>query len=224
MTRQVMEFAYSLLSDVVVELEFKLMQTGSCNSLLTRCAGEASLALGFSELAERCESLLQRSDWDGFFGGVFTNIELPEVVPDQMCELSEYEEAERRFPVFPEDNAESAIQKHYPEFHERGLADPIDALTGTDLEFELECTALSFVLLGEVNRAMEFAKTIKEKERRFHVIATIALEHFRHGNTEAADHFLSMLPSDWLSHWYAVRFAVGICNRIPWELYPYPDY
>lgn len=218
------ELAAKLLKSVAEELEATLHTHRSCNTLLARFAGDAALILQFDELTPRFSRLLKRSRWEGFYGGLMTNLGLPWFVPKRMRQLTPLERINSDHPEFNEAFAIETFTKYYPEMLpclDTGFDSWIHA---AKTELAVEEVALSQAILGRYDDAIRTARCLNESHRQNNVRFVIAIEQLRQGSCQNAQSITAALDEGTLTGWGAAQFALGICNRVPWRPYPYPDY
>ncbi len=148
------DLAKNLLETVANELDVTFREHRSCNTMLARLAGDATLLLGFEQLSPRFARLLKRSRWNGFFDGMITNIRLPWFVPRRLRQLTPIEKIKTFHPVFPEDYAIHIFNKCYSEMSPcitNGFGGILEMAT-TELAYEE--VALSQALLGLYDEAL----------------------------------------------------------------------
>lgn len=223
MTRQ-RELATTLLGSVADELETEFRKHRSCNTMLARYASDVSQALDFPALTLRFAHLLRKSKWQGFFGGIITNARLPWFVPKRMRQLTSIEKINRDYPFFTDDFAVATFTMYNPQMLpciEHGFDDLLQA---AKTELAIEEIALSQALLQRFDDALQTAQRLNEPYRQDNVRFVCAIEQFRLGRVVDAQRMQASLSAGPLQGWYAAQFAMGICNRVPWCPYPYPDY
>jgi hypothetical protein len=218
------DLAKHLLESVANELDVTLREHCSCNTMLARFAGDATLLLGFEQLTPRYVRMLKRSRWKGFFGGMITNMRLPWFVPRRLRQLTPIEKIETDHPVFPEDYATHIFNKCYSEMLPCITSGFGGLLEMATTELAREEAALSQALLGLYDEAMNTSQCLTDRHRQDNVRFVIAIEHYRHNRIEEAQAIQSTFSDGMLTGWGGAQFALGICNRVPWEPYPYPDY
>jgi hypothetical protein len=168
--------------------------------------------------------LLRQSKWNDFFGGIITNARLPWFVPRRLRQLKPLNELEHEHPIFPEDYAAGLLSKYYPKLRpciENGFRTALDA---AKTELAIEEIALSQAILGLYQDALFTSQRLTETDRANNVRFVIAIEQFRRGQVDEAAGTQTTLLNDTLTGWGGAQFALGICNRVPWCPYPYPDY
>jgi len=217
------EMAHRLLLSVADELERSIRTEGHCNTLLARYAGGAALLLGFDDIAPRFVALLEQSNWDGFFGDVLTNIDLPTEVPDKMRRLRPLQAFDAEHPVFATDDVHRAIRRYAPALTDCLVSGFAAAITATNDEFRLEQIALAQAVLGHDEGAVETSLRLRDPRRLDDVRFVMAIERFRRGQFEEGREALAPLSVEDLTSWTAAYFAMGICDRTPWVGYPFPD-
>jgi hypothetical protein len=218
------ELAAKLLASVADEQESAFQTDRACNTMLARYAGNAALILRFEELAKRFERLLARSKWKNFFGGIITNVRLPWLVPKRLRQLEPIQEIETKHPVFASEFAVTTITRYYPEFLpciDRGFDELLSVAT---TELKVEEIALSQAILGRYSEALETSLRLNEQDRRENVRFVIAIERYRLEQVDNGQEMQETLDRRTLEGWGGAQFALGICNRMPWCIYPYPDY
>ncbi len=217
------KLAARLLASVADELETMFNAHRCCNTLLARFAGDATILLGFDELTRRYSLLLKRSKWRGFFGGIITNARLPSFVPKRLRQLTPLDKIETEHPVFPNEYAAEVFRKCYPEMLPC-IDDGFDSLLSTaSTEFVIEEVALSQAILGLHDDALVTTQWLTERNRKNHVRFVIAIEEYRRDRIDEAQAVQAKFEDGTLAGWGGAQFALGICNRVPWSLYPYPD-
>jgi hypothetical protein len=223
MTKQ-RELATTLLDLVAGELETTFRQNRSCNTLLARYASDVSQALDLPDLTSRFAKLLRKSKWEGFFGGMITNARLPWFVPKRMRQLTSIEKINEDYPLFCDDFASETFTKYYPEMLPC-IVNGFDSLLGdASTEVAIEEIALSQVLLRQYDDGLATARRLTESHRRNNVRFVTAIEQYRFDRIDDAEAMKESLDDGTLSGWGAAQFAMGVCNRVPWCPYPYPDY
>lgn len=223
MTQQ-RELATTLLGQVADELETTFRKSRSCNTLLVRYASGVSQAIDIPDLTSRFAYLLRKSKWDGFFRGMITNARLPWFVPRRMRQLTPMEKIDEDHPVFTDDFALETFTKYYPEMLpciENGFDTLLSDVT---TELAIEELALSQVILRHYDDGLATAERLTESHRRNNVRFVTAIEQYRNDRLDDAEMMKESLDDGTLSGWGAAQFAMGICNRVPWCPYPYPDY
>ena len=223
MTKQ-RELASSLLESVADELETTFREHRSCNTMLARYASDVSQALDIPDLTPRFACFLRKSKWKGFFGGMITNARLPWFVPKRMRQLTPIEKINEDYPIFPDDFAAATFTKYYPE-----MVPCIDQgfdslLCDANTELAIEEIALSQLLLRQYDDALDTARRLTESHRQNNIRFVSAIEQYRLDRVDDAEAMRESLDDGTLNGWAAAQFAMGICNRVPWCPYPYPDY
>lgn len=218
------ELASNLLKSVAEELETAFRAHHSCNTMLARYAGDATLILGFNDLTPRFSRLLKQSKREGFYGGVITSKRLPWFVPRRERQLTPIEKINTDHPAFTDDFPVETFAKFYPEMLPC-LGSGFDALLdAATTELAIEEIALSQAILGRYNDAINTSSRLKESHRRNNVQFVIGIEQFRLGLFSDFQAFKDRLEDGTLAGWGGAQFALGICNRVPWCPYPFPDY
>lgn len=192
--------------------------------MLARYAGNAALLLQFEELARRFERLLARSKWKDFYGGIITNARLPWFVPKRLRQLGPFQEIEKNHPEFTPDFAIATITRYCPQMLpcvERGFDELLSVAT---TELAVEEVALSQAILGRYSDAVESSSRLTEQDRKENVRFVIAIERYRLAQIDDGQEMHETLNRRTLAGWGGAQFALGICCRLPWNIYPYPDY
>jgi len=218
------ELAARLLQSIADELEATWRTERSCNTMLARFAGNAALILRIDELTHRFWHLLKRSKWKDFYGGIITNARLPWFVPGRLRQLGPVEKVNSNHPVFADDYAIETFRRYNPEMLpcvDNGF-DSI--LSAAQTELNIEEVALSQAILGRYDDAIETSQRLKDSYRESNVRFVIAIELYRHDQYGDGHASLKTIDPATLTDWSAAQFALGICNRVPWCPYPYPDY
>ena len=219
-----LELATNLLDSVAGELETSLRTHRACNTMLARYASDVSQAIDCSELTVRFARLLRKSKWQGFFGGIITNTRLPWFVPKRMRQLTPIDKINEDYPFFTDDFAVCTFTKYYPEMLpciEHGFD---TLLRDAKSQLAIEEIALSQILLQQYDDANITAQRLTESHRQNNILFVSAIEQYRLGQIDQAKAMQHRLVDGTLRGWGAAQFAMGICNRVPWCPYPYPDY
>lgn len=218
------ELAKNLLTNVANELDELFAIKHYCNTSLARLAGDAAIALDFNDITPRFIRLLKNSRRVGFFGDVITNLRLPLFIPKRLRELTPLEEINEKYPLFPNNYAIDTFRKYSPEML-LCLENSFDSLLeNASTEFAIEEIALSQAILGRYEDAIRTSRYLKDLYRKDEVLFVIAIEQYRNNHINEAQSTQHALLDRTLTGWGAAQFALGICNRVPWCPYPYPDY
>jgi hypothetical protein len=216
-----------LLSDCISQFEEGSLQ-GHFNILEIRFVGGVARLLGYEPYAERCQQLLSIAPDRAFFAGMIANFKLPDKATPTMRSIYRMEQLEASYPVF----SESYIRDYVTTFcnSDSHLALAIsgqyqEAFAACKAEVEVEEVALTQAVLGDIEAALASARSIVKPESRAQgVVFVCTIELFRRDRLgDARAHLESFYPPG-LHGSSAGQMALGVCNRVPWGGYPYPDW
>ena len=80
------------------------------------------------------------------------------------------------------------------------------------------------VIQGNIAKAYESLSRISDSWRRDFVEFVILIEHDRRNRIHEAEEIHHRLTIETLYEWGCPELALGVANRVPWEIYPFPDY
>lgn len=209
------QLAKSILESIYEDMEARAH--GSNYSRHAQYAGNATIALGFDELTKQFASLLDRYQFN-------KTEQLSSLKPRSfVSELDSLVENRKQFPVFPEDYATQLFQK----FNRNMLPYTDDGFTKlikeAETESHVEDIAVSLAILGRYDKAMDTCRQLRCPYAQDHVRYIICIEHYRRNQIQEARAVRSTLTARQFTSYTGVQFALGICNHVPWGVYPYSD-
>ena len=107
------DLSRQLLARVLELLEESQSDSGSCNFLVARYAGNASRLLAFDDLALRFANLLAAVTPQQYWSGMITNIPRTNEVPLGVRELRSLTEIEAEHPLFTQDYLTKVISGNF---------------------------------------------------------------------------------------------------------------
>lgn len=158
-----------------------------------------------------------------YWAGAFTNFDTTGI-PEGARELSPIEQIEQKHPLFSED---------YPLFILRKMGGCLSicarrdydlAFAQAETELEKEEIILAQVLMGDYGLAADSLPRLLEEDRKQNVILVSIIELYRNGRISEAEEYRGQLSPGSLTDWGGAQLAIGASNRVPWEIYPFPDY
>jgi len=200
-----------------------MLDRGACNTLVAKYAGNASLILGFDDLADRYLHLILDVTPDRYWAGVLTNLPRDEV-PVAAKKLDDLADINRQHPIFCDNYIETVVNKFCPHLLPCLSGDYETALSSADSQLMTEEIILIQVMRGEIELAMSSISRLSEQWRKDGVHFVTAIELHRKGRHEEAEQTLKVLGDDFFDDWGLAQMALGISNRVPWTPYPFPDY
>ena len=220
--------SHELLAGAIDELETSAA-TGVFRTMDARFAAEASLVLGFSELAARASQILTRAPAQNFFAGAIMNF-----VPDadaiaRLRKVHDIEAVEPNYPRFSksviEPIAESQIEtslawhRRYDEALAHARKHPRQP-PETCMVAEIAVTA---AVLGDFATAEKLLGDKALRPGEVHAVRlTLAIEYVRYQRPLDAERvFASIEP---VKGWARIVLALGFAGRMPWQIYPYADW
>ncbi len=216
--------SHELLTSVVDSLETTQRESGGFNHLAARYAGNTSLILGFEDLADRFLRLLSGLTAEQYWSGMMTNVPRTNKVPNGARQLDDQTRINEDHPVFPVCYVPSIISESEEHLYACLTRDYDFAFLKATDELKMTEVMLTQAILGDTELAIESTKRLSEQHRKENVYLVVAIERFRCGDLDGAYEVYDSLNDDLLDIWGASQMALGIANRIPWMIYPYPDY
>lgn len=221
------ELASNLIECATQSIEKQYTSTGGVNVSAVRMVGDASLLLGFTDFASRCEHFLQIASPDAFWHGVITNIQVDRsTISDMARKLTPIEQLERDHPTFPRNYAETVLTA--------GMGDHIGPCWNCDYElafsnagtneFQWHEVVVSQALNGDVSLALTKLPNIENPMIRKHVQLVVAIESYRRGDATTGSQMYHLLQGEGIYEHDAAHLALGITNRVPWICYPFADF
>ncbi len=218
------EYSRRLLTHVAQLLEASQRCNGGFNCLAARYAGNAAVLLNFNELSARFLRLLVSVTPEQYWTGAITNLDRSRV-PEHGRTLSGLPELDHEHPFFTEDYPAMVISKFAEEHLFLCLRrDYEQAFAHARSELAIEEVALTQAIIGDTEMAIASTSRLKEKHRRDNVLFVVTIELFRRNKVTEAQTIRRQLPDGIFDEWGASQMAIGIANRVPWQIYPYPDY
>jgi hypothetical protein len=212
-----------LLDGVATTLEETKRRRGGFNHMVARYAGNASRLFAFSDLEARFQALLTTVTPELYWAGAFTNLDTTKI-PDGGAQLSPLAKIEQEYPVFAEDYATAIFRRMGDHLSHCVHRDYDGAFAQAETELAKEEVILGQVLMGDFDLANESLPRLSEEHRRQSVIFVSVIELYRAGREAEAEVCRRKLPVAYLTDWGGAQLALGASNRVPWEIYPFPDY
>jgi hypothetical protein len=212
-----------LLAGVADALEKTNSRKGGFNHLVARYAGNACRLFTFSDLEARFQALLTTVTPELYWAGAVTNLDTTRI-PEGGAQLSPLSKIEQEHPFFPEDYASMILRRMGGHLALCADRDYNGAFRQAKTELDKEEIVLSQVLMGDFDLAEEALPRLTDEHRRQSVIFVATIEFYRAGKTSEAEAYRSRLPVHSLADWDGAQMALGASNRVPWEIYPFPDY
>ena len=221
------ELAARLLEQGTRSLEATSASTGRVNLAAARAVGDASLLLGHSGLAKRCERFLRGASAQSFWAGVITNVDVNrESVPDAARSLTPIDQIQRNHPTFSENYSTDVMTA--------GMGDHIGPCAVRDYgtafenagpnEFRWHEVVAAQAVNGDMSLALPKLDDVNSRLLRRHLQLVFAIESFRRGNVTVGSKMHSQLETANMDEWTATHLAVGVANRVPWLCYPFADF
>lgn len=100
------------------------------------------------------------------------------------------------------------------------------AVLGYDSRSAINCSVNDTTtwLLRQYEDGLTTADRLAASPCRNNVRFVTAIEQYRTNRFDEAEMMKESLDDGTLNGRRAAQFAMGICNRVPWCPYPYPDY
>ena len=221
------DLAFDLLEHGTRAIEEGHTSTGRVNLAAVRAVGDASVLLGFSDFAKRCERFLKEASPRSFWEGVITNIPINrDSVSERARTLTPIEKIERKHPVFPENYASTVMRPEMGDHIAHCQTKNYDAAfsdAGPN-EFRWYEVVLAQALNGDIQLALQKLKEIDSPTLKRHVRLVVAIESYRHGIETVGSEMYDQLQLNVMDEHTACNLALGVMNRIPWSYYPFADY
>jgi len=217
------EISHQLLAGVADSVEARNQTDGGFNQFVVRYAGNACKLFGFTNEARRFEALLGTLTPQSYWAGAITNIDTSKMPPGA-TELSAIAKIEEEIPMFSPNYADLTLR-----YLGGSLALCADrcyetAFEHADNELAVHEVILAQALMGDYELAAESIARLADQHRRRDVVSVIATELYRHGRTSEAEHYCGQLSPAYLTDYGGAHMAVGAANRVPWQIYPFPNY
>ncbi len=90
-------------------------------------------------------------------------------------------------------------------------------------ESNFENIAVIQAIFGRYDQAMDTCQSLQDPYRQEHVRYIICIEHYRRDRIQEAKSVHSTLSDRIFTTSAGVQFAVGVCNRVSWRVYPFSD-
>ena len=221
------QLAARLLEQGIRSLEATHSSTGRVNLAAARAVGDASLLLGHSGLAKRCEQFLRAASAQSFWAGVITNIGVNrESVPAAARSLTPIDQIQRKHPTFSENYSTTVLNA--------GMGDHIGPCATRDYdiafenagpnEFRWHEVVVAQAVNGDMRLALPKLDDVDSPLLRRHLQLVFAIESFRRGNATTGSKMYNQLKTAKVDEWTATHLAVGVVNRVPWLCYPFADF
>lgn len=215
------------LTRIVEALEARAAWPGVANSEAHQAA-EAALFLGEPKLAKRALAANARHpDHRGKFR-LLSEVTLPWRVSAKLNNLKQPAALEKAYPQFTD---ECALEMAYRFKCDHSVAACFEgryeaAFEESDSDYGREIVALTAAVLGEFDRARQFASDPRMPDfRQRSVKEIIATELIRSGQmVEAAAQLYAVDPDDPPEPYITTNIAFALLGRRPWYGYPYPDW
>ena len=140
-----------------------------------------------------------------------------------MRELTPIDTAHAEHPIFTPDYGVAVIEKCCSELMPCNEGGFESALLHADSELTIEQVAMAQAILGRYEDALSTSKKLKERKPDG-IYLVLSIELYRHNRIEEAQVMQRRLDDGKLTDWFGVFLALGMCNRVPWWGYPFPDY
>lgn len=207
--------AKTILESILEESEARSHY--SINSMLVRLAGNAAIVLGFEELTKGYASLLECTTVIGT--GQASNLSPRR----HFCKLDSLAENDREYPIFPENYTTHIFQIIYHKMLPCPNIGVEELLKEAKTENNFEDIAVIHAILGRYDEAMDTCQSLLDPHRQQHVRYIICIEHYRRDHIQEAQSVHSSLTGRILTTSAGAQFALGVCNRVPWRVYPFSD-
>ena len=217
------DISRKLLAGVADSVESRNRAQGGFNKFVVRYAGNACKLFGLTNEARRFEALLSTLTPQSYWAGAITNIDTSQM-PQGATALSSIAKIEEEIPSFSPNYAELTLRNLGGSLalcadrcYER-------AFEQADTELAVHEIILAQALMGDYELASESIERLADQHRRRDVVSVIATELYRHGRPSDAEHYCGQLSPTYLTDYGGAHMAVGAANRVPWQIYPFPDY
>lgn len=221
--RRKSEISRELLAGVADSVEERNRTQGGFNHFVVRYAGDACRLLGFTDEERRFEALLSTLTSKSYWAGAITNLDTSKI-PSGTSELSPISKIEAEHPRFSPDYSDSTLRKLGGSLALCADRDYERAFERADTELAKHEVILAQALMGDYALATESLARLAEEHRKCDVISVIATELYRRGLEAEADEYRQQLSPAFLTDYGGTHLAVGAANRVPWQIYPFPDY
>ncbi len=216
--------SHNWLSEAAEQLEASFERGLGLNIFQARLISEAASLLGFADLMQRLDTLLETENVGSSLRGAITNVVLSKAGAAKPLSPAPVGQAEMQHPLF----ASSAAIEAMCLASDRHIAlcvgrDYGAAMAAAGTELELQEVALTQIILGDAEVALAFLPKLSE-QRRQHVLLVAMLEFYRHGQIDRAVGVRDALPADFFDPYVLAHMALTVSGRMPWLGYPYPDY
>ena len=225
---KLLDFSYRLLAEVVIQVEKTQREVGRCNYLVAQYAGEVCMLLEYTNLFDRFTWVLKqetRKQHDSHAVANSPNVKKGSKV---LRNLRAFSEIDKDYPPFPKDNRDY-LAPHISKWAEPHLILCLNgkfenALLLAKTELAKEETLVTQILLGQIPEALESRNRLVDSYRQANVLFIATIESFRQRDFSAGQNLYDQLGENDLDIWGKSQMALAIAGRVPWQVYPYPDY